>query len=383
MEMRPLRTAPDRHVQPRLMSDTPPPPAAAPELEADLAWLVRFLQDPTDNDAALNVVRYFTARGLEFSDDLQERLLRAHLRAEPDRADLKLSLEALLARQGRSLADEPVAGAGWDEALEHLLKASATPERAAAVTDAVIERLVAPFHTSLTWGDRLLTLDKSAGFRSDPAFKSAFDRMTTDTGQTQYSDPDGIAWRLNTLVWAARNGLALEGDFVECGVYQGQMSWLVTQTVDVAGSGKDFYLYDTFDGFAPAWSSAETDTPDDPRAFELHDAAYRNPELYPSVCRLFEDAPYAKVIKGVVPDVLHEISPRRIAYLHLDMNSPGPEIAALEMLFDRVASGAAIVLDDYGWTVFAAQKRAHDAWFAERGYTVLELPTGQGLVVKR
>lgn len=39
-------------------------------------------------------------------------------------------------------------------------------------------------------------------------------------------------------------------------------------------------------------------------------------------------------------------------------------------------------LDDYGWNVYRTQKDAEDARFAERGRTVIELPTGQGMVVK-
>ena len=42
-----------------------------------------------------------------------------------------------------------------------------------------------------------------------------------------------------------------------------------------------------------------------------------------------------------------------------------------------------IVFDDYGWTGYRAQKVAADAFMQERGLAVLELPTGQGLVVKR
>ena len=53
------------------------------------------------------------------------------------------------------------------------------------------------------------------------------------------------------------------------------------------------------------------------------------------------------------------------------------------MLFDRIVPGGLIVLDDYGWLPFKAQRDAEDIFFAERGYFVLELPTGQGLVVKR
>jgi hypothetical protein len=51
-------------------------------------------------------------------------------------------------------------------------------------------------------------------------------------------------------------------------------------------------------------------------------------------------------------------------------------------LFDRVVPGAAIVFDDYGWRVFRRQKEAADAFMGARGLEVLELPSGQGLVVK-
>ena len=63
-----------------------------------------------------------------------------------------------------------------------------------------------------------------------------------------------------------------------------------------------------------------------------------------------------KVIKGVVPDVLAEVSPQKIAYLHIDMNSPAAELGAIEVLFDRVVPGGVIVLDDYGWLVFQKPK---------------------------
>ena len=249
------------------------------------------------------------------------------------------------------------------------------------VVDAVYANFIVPFHETATWGDRLMTLDKSVAWRSDPKFTAAFARLSTSTGQTQYKSPDGIAWRLNTLVWAARNAMMLEGDFVECGVFEGEMSWLVTQVVDV--SSRQFYLYDTFDGFSPKYSSAETDTPHNPGAFALHDRIYRDPSLYPRVTALFADQPNVRIVRGVVPDSLHGTAPARIAYVHIDMNSPGPEIGALELLLDRIAPGAAIILDDYGWRLFQKQKEAADAFFAARGYTILELPTGQGLVLKR
>jgi hypothetical protein len=42
-----------------------------------------------------------------------------------------------------------------------------------------------------------------------------------------------------------------------------------------------------------------------------------------------------------------------------------------------------IVFDDYGWSAYRAQHDAEKAWAAKRGYRILEMSTGQGLLVKR
>src|SRR5437016_592969 len=104
-----------------------------------------------------------------------------------------------------------------------------------------IEDAVKPMHTSVFWGDRMLTLDKSAGFLSDPKFHEAFEAIKGSHVYDQYHSPHTIAWRLNTLVWAAGHALNVEGDFVECGVFKGDMSWVVAQNVDFVGYGKQFY----------------------------------------------------------------------------------------------------------------------------------------------
>jgi hypothetical protein len=64
------------------------------------------------------------------------------------------------------------------------------------------------------------------------------------------------------------------------------------------------------------------------------------------------------------------------------MNNAAAEIGALEALFERVSPGGMIVLDDYGYQGYRAQRDAERAWFAARGYDVLELPTSQGVVIR-
>ncbi len=103
--------------------------------------------------------------------------------------------------------------------------------------------------------------------------------------------------------------------------------------------------------------------------------------LYRKVQERFAAFRNVHVTRGSVPGVLARIAPEKIAFMLLDINGAAAEIGALEVLFERMEPGAAIVLDDYGWADYREQKLAEDAFFAERGYQVLELPIGQGLLI--
>lgn len=81
------------------------------------------------------------------------------------------------------------------------------------------------------------------GFKKDPAFDQAFKSIRGSHQYDQYDGPDGIAWRLNTLCWAARCALRVGGDFIECGVFKGDMSWVVAQVIG-AERIPHFYLFE-------------------------------------------------------------------------------------------------------------------------------------------
>lgn len=242
-------------------------------------------------------------------------------------------------------------------------------------------RRLEKFHHTVSWGDRLLTLDKHCSFKQDPAFDQALKSIRGSHQYDQYDGPDGIAWRLNTLCWAARCAMRAGGDFVECGVFKGDMSWLVAQVIGPEKIPR-FYLFDSFAGFSPTHSTP-SDFSDTPGFLDFANQTYRAEGLYESVKARF--APYGNftVIKGFLPEALDQARPDRIGYLHLDLNAARAEVAVLEQLFDRVVPGGVVVFDDYGWWPYRAQKQVVDAFMRTSGYDILELPTGQGLVVKR
>jgi O-methyltransferase len=238
-------------------------------------------------------------------------------------------------------------------------------------------------HNAAFWGDRLLSLDKSAGFLTEPRFAAALPAIRGSHAYDQYDSPHSIAWRLHTLVWAAHQACGLAaGDLVECGVFKGDIAWVVTAVLGEKLRGRSFYLYDSFAGFAPDLAKPE-DYPDNPGFIDFANRFYQERGLYDAVVARFAAMPNVRVTRGFLPQVLSTLCPDKIGFLHIDLNSPQAEIGCLERLFDRAVTGGVIVFDDYGWHAFRVQKAAEDAFFAARGYSLLELPTGQGLVIKR
>jgi len=105
-------------------------------------------------------------------------------------------------------------------------------------------------------------------------------------------------------------------------------------------------------------------------------------ELFAKVTQRFAGYPFVKVIKGYVPESFEQGFPEQIAFAHIDLNQAPAEVEALKRIVPRMVPGSILVLDDYGWWAYRAQKEAEDPLLASFGLDVLELPTGQGIVFK-
>jgi O-methyltransferase len=210
--------------------------------------------------------------------------------------------------------------------------------------------------------DNLITYGHIRGFLTEPRFVAAVLASRPEPVER------AIVWRTHTLCWAAESALAVPGDFVECGTYRGYSAEVLMHFTSGL-PGRHVWLYDLFD---PSGGSGEG-----------HRMPAHAPDLAAQVQARFQQWDNVTVTQGKVPDVLADVAPNQIAFMNLDMNNADAERGALEVLFDRVSPGGMIVFDDYGWTGYRAQKDSADEFMHARGLSVLELPTGQGLVVKR
>ena len=145
----------------------------------------------------------------------------------------------------------------------------------------------------------------------------------------------------------------------------GDVIRIVADMVDI--SSRRYFLYDLFEH--------------DP-SMPHHRMAEHGEGLYAHVRERFPEENVI-ITKGRVPDSLAIAAPDKVAMMHLDLNNMEAEIGALEVLWDRIVPGGILILDDFGWMAYQRQHRAEVAWLGERGHPILEMPTGQGLVIKQ
>ena len=218
--------------------------------------------------------------------------------------------------------------------------------------------------------DGLMTVH-NCDFMRDPDFIRAY-----RAGENLNSWFGGkVEWRMHTLFWAAVRAMSLDGDLVECGVHRGGFSRAIAEFVDIKSRpDKTFYLLDNFEGLS------EEQVSDEEKRNGILDYPYSG--NYDLVVRTFVEFRNVVVVRGDIPDTLQQVKSEKVSFLSIDLNCAAPEIAAAEFFWDKLVTGAAVVLDDYGWAKHIVQKHAFDEFAKRRNVPILSLPTGQGLIIK-
>jgi hypothetical protein len=202
-------------------------------------------------------------------------------------------------------------------------------------------------------------------FTQAPEFQRAYRRAVQAAGWDYQ-----IHWRVHVILWAARTAQPLAGAFVECGTGRGFMASAICQ--HLAWDDRPFFLFDTFEpGRLKAGSGERGETPSPYYA--------RGPD---DVRKNFSEWSGVRLVIGTVPETLALIETGSVAFLHIDLNDPDPESAALRHFWPQLRPGAVVVLDDYAFAGMEASHRSADRVASDLGFSILSLPTGQGLAIK-
>lgn len=214
-------------------------------------------------------------------------------------------------------------------------------------------------------------------FMTSAEFQRAYGRGVKATGADYQWH-----WRVHIGLWAAKSALHLSGAFVECGVNRGFLSSAIMEALDWNVLDRQFFLLDTFGGLDERYVSPDELASGvmDKNRGALSSGFYTT--SVDAVRANFAQWQRVHIIVGSIPETLEQITASEVAFAHIDMNCAPPEIAALEYLWPRLVPGAFVLLDDYAYHGYEAQKQAMDVFAASRGVAIASLPTGQGLLIR-
>jgi O-methyltransferase len=190
--------------------------------------------------------------------------------------------------------------------------------------------------------------------------------------------------RLVALVDAVRYCVkgAVDGSFVECGVWRGGSVLTMAQTlIDLGAANREIYLYDTFEGMTepteqdtspyqePA-SQTWRDSGGEPWKDLLFDGDRNSVD---AVRGLLVGSGYPedllRFVQGPVETTIPETVPESIALLRLDTDWYESTWHELEHLYPRLSPGGVLIIDDYGhWD---GCRRAVDEYFEKVAEPVL------------
>ena len=182
-----------------------------------------------------------------------------------------------------------------------------------------------------------------------------------------------ISWRTHTACWAASHACKTNGDFFEFGCYEGYTACMIRNFVDdkykKENDRRKFFWFDMFS--AGKGGKDKTTVLDQS---ESENSAIKRSKLFDN----------AFVIKGDVMETYVRndfFSGRRIGFAHFDLNDHRVEMSVIEKAVKNADRGTVFLFDDFAMSPFRNQNTEYRKFFRDIGHEILELPTGQGLII--
>ena len=243
------------------------------------------------------------------------------------------------------------------------------PEKRSRLTEIILSR-VGLHGVPFTFTEDGLCTIHNSDFKNDIRFKRSYQQGFKTNSWRGWD----LRWRAYFLCSFAELSSRLEGDFVECGVNLGGNAKMLVDFLPFKILQKRFYLFDTFAGF-------------DERLLSEHERTkvatqYDYSSCFNRVKKTFRNYRVVSIIKGSVPSTLKYTDVKRVCFLSIDMNCVKPEISAFRFFWPRLSPGGVVILDDYGFKDHRRQKEAFDSLSKALNFKIIQLPTGQGLIIK-
>jgi len=156
---------------------------------------------------------------------------------------------------------------------------------------------------------------------------------------------------------------SIAGDIVEFGCYEGTTSVHMARFLE--GTGKNLYLYDSFEGLPE--KSSKDESPDGMQ-FQTGELNASKKKLITNLRQASVTMPYIK--KAWFSDLVQSDVPTQVSFAFLDGDYYHSVLDPLRLLETVLSPGAVILVDDYANEALPGAARAADEWARPRGLQI-------------
>ena len=167
----------------------------------------------------------------------------------------------------------------------------------------------------------------------------------------------------------AKQTVFIEGDWIECGVYNGGSALLLDNMLYDFNKNKVLNLVDSFEGLP---EPSEFDSGKEGN-FCCKNVSIVKKDLLNTNVNIF---------KGWIPEIFNDINVNYFSFAHIDTDFYKPALDCCNFIYPKLTSSGIILFDNYGSPNCKGEKKAVDEFFEDRPETVIPLPTGQAFVIK-
>jgi O-methyltransferase len=174
------------------------------------------------------------------------------------------------------------------------------------------------------------------------------------------------------ILWQAVRAAPPELPIAEVGVYRGGSARFIGETLRRAGRSPRFYLCDTFTGHPRV-------DPEIDREAHAHQK-FQDTSLE-AVRSYLGDFDNIEIIVGDIVETAARLAAESFGFAHIDVDVYPATDFCVRFFAPRLAAGAVMVIDDYGFVTCPGAKKAVDDFIAETpGFRLFHLLSGQALL---
>jgi O-methyltransferase len=178
----------------------------------------------------------------------------------------------------------------------------------------------------------------------------------------------------------------IPGEIVECGVWRGGSMQAVALTLlEMGDTSRCLHLFDTYEGMTPP--SDKDRRHDGKQASDMLASRSRDSHVWAvatlddvqaGMAEIEYPADRVRFHKGPVEETIPTEAPEHIAMLRLDTDWYESTRHELQHLYDRLAPGGVLIIDDYGY--WEGSRLATEEFLRSAGVNLLLIPMGTGRI---